>query len=108
MRARLFILACVLGGVGAFVGSAIGGMFGNRALFVGAVIGGLLVAPLTARVALWRKWITPSQSLGTTIGAAIGFLVAAFVAVNTMGRAVGPVLSTALIGVGAVVGSRRA
>ena len=107
MRARLFILACFLGGVGAFAGSAIGGMFGTRALFVGAVIGGLLVAPLTARIAQWRRWIVPGQFVGTTIGAAIGFLVAAFAAVNTMGSAVGPVLSTALIGVGAIVGSRR-
>ena len=107
MRARLFILACFLGGVGAFAGSAIGGMFGTRALFVGAVIGGLLVAPLTARIAQWRTWIAPGQFVGTTIGAAIGFLVAAFAAVNTMGSAVGPVLSTALIGVGAIVGSRR-
>jgi phosphotransferase system glucose/maltose/N-acetylglucosamine-specific IIC component len=106
MRVRLFVLACFLGGVGGLVGSILGGAFGQRGLFIGGFAGGVLVAPLTAMVARWRRWIVPSQFVGTALGAAIGFVCAATVAVNTLSSPVGPVLSTLLIGAGAVVGSR--
>jgi hypothetical protein len=108
MLIRFFIAMCVLGGFGGFVGSVIGGAFGQRALFVGGVVGGIAIAPLSAQLAVWRRWIAPRQYWGTAAGAAIGFCVAAFVAVNTLSSPVGPVLSTALIGIGAIVGSRRA
>jgi hypothetical protein len=41
------------------------------------------------------------------LGAALGFIAAATVAVNTLSSPIGPVFSTALIGVGALVGARR-
>ena len=107
MRVRLFILACLLGGAGGLVGSILGGAFGQRGLFAGGVIGGVLVAPITANVARWRGWIAPNQFLGTALGAALGFLLAALIAVNTLSSPVGPVLSTALIGIGAIMGSRQ-
>ena len=108
MRFRFFVAMCLLGGLGGFVGSVIGGAFGPRSLFVGGFVGGIVIAPLSARIAVWRHWISPPQYWATTLGAAVGFLAAAFVAVNTLSSPIGPVLSTTLTGLGALVGSRRA
>ena len=108
MSVALFVVACVLGGLGGFAGSVAGGAFGKTGLFVGGVAGGILIAPLSAKVAVWRKWIAPSQFWPTAIGAALGFAAAATVAVNTLQSPVGPVLSTALIGIGALIGRRAA
>jgi hypothetical protein len=103
---RFFITMCLLGGIGGFVGSVLGGFFGNQALFIGGFLGGIAIAPLSARVALWRRWILPGQFWPTAAGAAIGFIAAAIVAVNTLSSPVGPILSTSLTGVGALLGSR--
>lgn len=109
-RLWLFLVSWVLGGLGGALGSIVGHAFGPRGLWAGAVAGGLLAALLSARVAAWRRWIEPRQSRRTAAGAAAGFLVAALVAVNTLSSPVGPVLSAALVGVGALLGggaSRR-
>jgi len=105
MRARLFVLALVLGGAGGVVGSILGGAFGQRGLFIGGFVGGVLIAPVTAIVARWRGWIAARQVRATALGAALGFLLAATIAVNTLSSPVGPVLSTLLIGAGALVGA---
>lgn len=104
----LFIVSCFLGGLGGLLGSIVGHAAGSRGLWVGGVLGGLLGSVAAAAVARARKWIGPSQFRMTAIGAAVGFLVAAAIAVNTLGSPVGPILSTALIGIGAIVGSRLA
>ena len=41
-----------------------------------------------------------------SIGAIIGFVIAVFVAMSTLSSPVGPILSTALVGMGAIMGSR--
>lgn len=105
---KLFVMTCVLGGAGGFLGSVVGGAFGRMALFAGGLIGGVLIAPMSARFAVYRGWIEPRQYLATAAGAALGFLAAAFVAMNTLSSPVGPVLSTALIGLGGIVGSKLA
>jgi hypothetical protein len=63
---------------------------------------------LVARIAVWRHWIVRPQLWPTALGAAIGFLAASAIAVNTLSSPIGPVLSTLLIGVGAVLGARGA
>jgi hypothetical protein len=103
---RFFIVMCLLGGLGGFIGSVAGAAFGQRALFVGGFIGGIAVAPFSARVALWRHWISGHQYWPTTVGAALGFVAAAMVAVNTLSSPVGPVVSTVLTGAGALLGRR--
>lgn len=105
MRLRFFATMCVLGGLGGFAGSVVGGFLGQQALFVGGFLGGLLVAPISARVAVWRRWIAPAQYWPVTIGAALGFAAAALVAVYSVSSPIGPVVSTALIGIGALLGS---
>src|SRR5262245_2627864 len=102
----LFVTACVIGGLGGFAGSVVGGAFGKPSLFAGGFVGGVLVAPITAWIARRRKWISMTAFWPTAAGAAIGFLAAATVAVNTLSSPIGPVLSTVLIGLGAVAGSR--
>ena len=107
-RAALFFVACALGGLGGAVGSIVGKAFGNGGLWAGGILGGLLASMLVARIALWRRWIVRSQYWPTVLGAAIGFLLACAVAVKTLSSPVGPIMSTLLIGVGAVLGSSRA
>ena len=106
MRLRLFLTTCLLGGIGGFLGSVAGAFVGQTALFVGGVLGGVLMAPLSAQIALWRGWIAPAQYWATAIGAGVGFLAAAVVAVNTLTSPVGPALSPVLVGLGALAGSR--
>jgi hypothetical protein len=62
---------------------------------------------LVARIALWRHWIARSQLWPTTLGAAVGFGAACAIAVNTLSSPIGPIMSTLLIGAGAVLGSIR-
>jgi fructose-specific phosphotransferase system IIC component len=106
-RTALFLIACVLGGLGGALGSMVGHSFGKAGLWMGGIIGGLLASMLIARIALWRRWIVRSQYWPTVLGAAVGFLLACSVAVNTLSSPIGPILSTLLIGVGAVLGSMR-
>ena len=107
-RVALFVLACALGGIGGAVGSIVGHAFGNAGLWVGGVLGGLLASLAVARIALWRRWIVESQFRSTALGTAIGFLLACAIAVNTLSSAIGPILSTLVIGFGAVLGSMLA
>jgi hypothetical protein len=101
-----FITACVLGGLGGALGSIVGGAFGQRGLFIGGFLGGLAMAIVFARVALWRRWIGTHQFWATTIGTAVGFLASATVAMNTLSTPIGPILSTSLTGLGALIGRR--
>ena len=105
-RIGLFILACVLGGAGGVLGSMVGHSFGKTGLWIGGVVGGIIASILVARIALWFHWIGRSQLGATTIGTVVGFLLACAVAVNTLASPIGPILSTLLIGAGALVGAR--
>jgi hypothetical protein len=103
---RLFMLLIAAGGVGAFGGSIAGAAVGPRALFIGALLGGLIVSPCAAYLAARLHWIEPAETRGAALGAALGFVAAALVAVNTLSSPVGPVLSTLLIGAGGLAGRR--
>lgn len=107
MRSRLllFITACLLGGLGGMLGSIVGNAAGKTGLFVGGVSGGLLGAAASGAIASGRQWIPRSGALPTSVGAALGFLSAALVATQTLSSPAGPILSTALIGLGAVAGA---
>ena len=104
-RATLFFVACALGGVGGALGSMVGHAFGKGGLWAGGILGGLIASMLIARIAVWRHWIVRSQFWPTVLGAAIGFLAACAVAVNTLSSPIGPILSTLLVGAGAVIGA---
>jgi fructose-specific phosphotransferase system IIC component len=102
----LFFVMWIVGGLGGAVGSMVGHAFGSRGLFVGGLVGGLLAVALVAQFAAWRGWIAKSQRGMTTLGAILGFLVAAFIATRTLSSPIGPILSSLLIGVGALLGAR--
>jgi fructose-specific phosphotransferase system IIC component len=104
-RFLLFVLACVLPGLGGAVGSIAGNAFGKTGLWTGGVLGGLLASLLVAWLATKMNWIPREQRRATALGTAVGFLLAAGVAVNTLSSPVGPALSTMLAGLGALVGS---
>jgi hypothetical protein len=94
-------------GLGGLLGSIVGNAAGKTGLFVGGVVGGLLGAASSGIVASRRHWIPRSATFRTSAGAAIGFLAAALIATQTLGSPVGPILSTTLIGLGALAGAGR-
>ena len=106
-RLWLFVTAMVLGGFGGAAGSILGNAFGRTGLYAGGVIGGLVAALLVARTAVWRGWIERERFLPVALGTALGFVAAAGIAVSTLSSPVGPVLSTLLIGAGALLGAGR-
>lgn len=103
---RVFLLLIISGGAGGLLGSIIGAAFGTRGLFVGGVLGGLIASPGAAFLARRLGWIEDAEVPGTAAGAAVGFLAAVAVAVNTLSSPWGPVLSTLLIGAGGIGGRR--
>ena len=103
-RIFLFVTAVISAGFFAATGSMVGHLGGSQGLMAGGVIGGLLGVMLAARIAVWRRWIARSDFRAVTLGGAVGFLLAAFIAVRTLSSPVGPVLSTLLVGVGALAG----
>ena len=106
-RVGLFVVACVLGGAGGALGSMVGHSFGKSGLWADGIDGGFVASLLVARIALWRRWIIRSQYWPTSLGTALGFLAASAVAVKTLSSPIGPILSTLLIGAGAVIGAGR-
>ena len=106
-RLLLFLVSCFLGGLGGLLGSIVGNAGGKTGLFAGGVVGGLLGASSSGAVASARRWIPRSAAFRTSVGASIGFLAAALVATQTLGSPIGPVLSTSLIGLGALAGAGR-
>lgn len=104
-RVLLFVVASLLGGAGGVLGSILGNAAGKTGLFAGGVVGGLIGASLVGLIARKFGWVQPERARATALGAAIGFLAAAAIATQTLGSPVGPVLSSALIGVGALVGA---
>jgi hypothetical protein len=106
-RLWLFLLTCGLAGLGAVVGSMLGHFLGGRALFVGALAGGLLGVLGAARVATARGLVPPARFWPMVAGGSAGFLVAAAIAVRTLSTPLGPVLSVALVGAGALIGAGR-
>jgi hypothetical protein len=103
---RLFLLLIAAGGAGGVIGSMFGAAAGKRGLFIGGFVGGLIAAPLASYLAARLRWIDPRDVKGTALGAALGFLAAAMIAINTLNSPLGPVLATLLVGAGGIVGGR--
>jgi hypothetical protein len=101
---RLFLLLVMTGGFGGLAGSIVGATFGPRALFAGGLLGGLIASPCAALLAARFHWIEAADVKSTALGAALGFVAAATVAVNTLSSPVGPLLSPLLVGAGGLAG----
>jgi hypothetical protein len=72
---------------------------------MGGVLGGLIGAVGSVAIARRQAWITASQFTTTSAGAALGFLAAVAVALNTLSSPIGPIMSTTLVGAGALLGA---
>jgi hypothetical protein len=99
-----FFLLVLAGGAGGFFGSVAGAAFGRKTIFFGGVLGGLITSPTAALLAARLRWIDPADATATALGAAIGFLAATAIAVNTLSSPWGPVLSPLLVGAGGLAG----
>jgi hypothetical protein len=103
---KVFFVTSFLGGVGAVVGSILGNAFQGKGLYVGAVIGGMIAVASAVWLAARLTWFDRRNFRPALLGGEIGFLVAAPIAVQMLSSPIGPIASTALIGLGALVGSR--
>src|SRR4029078_4159141 len=104
----LFISAILLGGLGGMFGSMAGHALAKSGLYVGGIIGGLIGVIVAAHLAAAANWIDRSRRTSAAIGGAVGFILAALIAGNTISSPVGPIASTLLVGIGAVLGARAA
>lgn len=102
---KLFLLMILLGGAGGALGSMAGNVLGKGGVFGGGFIGGAALVVVGGFLAARWGWISRSQRLWTIVGGVFGFALAAMVALSTLGSPMGPVLSTLLIGSGAVLGA---
>ena len=78
----------------------------QRGLFVGALLGGLLGIVAASDLSVRFGLIAAVQRRPTIVGAVLGFALAALIATQTLSSPVGPILSTLLIGIGGLAGSR--
>jgi hypothetical protein len=106
-RFWLFAIVSGLGGLGAFLGSVLGNDLGKTALVAVALLGGAIAVALAVRLAAALDLLPRTRVPHATLGGLGGFALAAFVAVNTLSSPVGPILSVALIGLGALFGAAR-
>ena len=103
-RLYLFLLTCGLSGTLAVIGSILGNAFGSTGLFAGALVGGVSGVGVAG-------WIGRGRLFGAeafwavVVGGVIGFGLAAWIATSNLHTPVIPILSTGLVGAGAVVGS---
>jgi hypothetical protein len=104
-RFWLFALVSGLGGLGALLGSILGNAGGKVGLYVGAMLGGALAVALAVRIAARLGLVPQTRVPHATLGGLGGFALATFVAVNTLSSPIGPILSVALIGLGALFGA---
>jgi hypothetical protein len=102
---KVFLLMVLLGGAGGALGSMVGHFLGRGGLIAGGIVGGIALVAAGGFVSAARQWIAIGQRLWVIIGGVLGFGLAVMVALSTLSSPVGPILSTLLIGTGAVLGA---
>jgi hypothetical protein len=109
MRPRLLLIAVwLISGAGAVGGSILGNAGGTTWLFVGAAIGGAGASVLAVRICARFGWLPAAGANAASVGALIGFLIAAPIAATNLHTPVIPVLACSLAGAGALIGLGRA
>lgn len=109
MKARHTLVAVwLITGMCAVGGSVLGAAVSQRGLFIGAMLGGPFGALLSVWICTRLHWLAPHQLRAATIGAILGFLIAAPIAAANLHGPVLPVLLCSLAGVGALAGAGRA
>lgn len=109
MKPRLLLIVVwLVTGAGAVGGSMLGNAAGRTWLFVGAAIGGVIASVLAVRLCARLGWLPLAGANAASVGALIGFLVAAPIAATNLHTPVIPVLACSLAGAGALIGLGRA
>src|SRR5437867_4120135 len=101
----LFLLVCVLGGVGTLLGSILGHFDSKSGLYTGAMVGGVVGVYVATRIARMRGIIGVKRFWPATIGGWLGLILAAIIATNHLDTPVIPIASVLLLGLGAVFGA---
>jgi len=105
--AATVVLVWLLTGFGAVAGSILGNAAGKAGLFAGALVGGATLAYLSPLLCARLGWIAGTARRGASLGALLGFVVAAPIAATNLRTPVIPILTCSLAGFGALVGGRR-
>ena len=104
--ALLFVLVCVLAGIGLFLGSVLGHVVskttGTKA---GAVVGGIIGVVGATKIANMRGILGSKRFWPATIGGILGLILAVIIAVNHLNTPIVPIASIVLIGFGALFGA---
>jgi uncharacterized membrane protein YgaE (UPF0421/DUF939 family) len=105
--ALLFLLVCVLSGVGLFLGAMIGYVFGTPiGIHLAGIIAGIAGIVAATKIAVSRQILGPKRFWGATIGAALGLALAALVGTfHHMSSPLYLVIAVLPIGLGAVFGA---
>jgi peptidoglycan/LPS O-acetylase OafA/YrhL len=104
-RGPLFVVTWLAAGAGAVIGSMLGHYFGSVALRLVALAGGIVGVMAATRLARARRWIPRRAHLPVMLGGFAGFLAAVAVALRTLSSPAGPLLSSLLVGFGALAGA---
>ena len=104
---RVVLLAWIVTGFGAVVGSVAGNAFGRRGLFIGAMVGGTLALLVAIKLLGSLQWLDPERRRGGSIGGLVGFALASPLAVMNLHTPVIPILVTSLVGLGVLLGAGR-
>jgi hypothetical protein len=105
-RLILFLVTTIITVGYALIGSIIGHFLGAlRGVMLGGLLGGVVGVYFSAWVAAQRSWIRPDDRYRTVLGGEIGFVLAASISLKTLSSPIGPLLSSLLIGIGAVIGA---
>jgi hypothetical protein len=103
---KLFLFMLLMAGAGGALGSMAGHSLGRGGLITGGVVGGSLLVVAAGFLATRWGWLHPGQRVWAIAGGVFGFLLAVMVTLSTLSSPIGPVLSTLLVGTGAVLGAK--
>src|SRR5258706_3980915 len=100
----LFLIVCFLSGVGILVGSVLGHSVGSNGLFLGAILGGSLGVLASTWLAIRFNLIERSTYGAVAMSGLVGFALASGIAITNLHTPIIPLMSVALVGLGAIVG----
>ena len=100
----ILIVTWLTTGLGAVVGSIVGGGAGRTGLFIGAGIGGMVGVVAATTVLKATGWLAAADRRGALIGGCAGFAIAVPFAVLNLDTPITPIVSCALAGIGALFG----
>jgi hypothetical protein len=101
----VLLLVWMLCGIGAVAGSILGNALGRTGLFAGAILGGACAVSLAILLATRLSWLPRAVQRPATVGALLGLLIAAPIAVANLHTPITPIAVTSLAGVGALLGA---